>query len=244
MKTLLKTLRRDQSGLALVEFAVSLPFFMGLTIGGIEMANYANVVMQLNQIAIHTADSASRMGEEGALAVRIITETQINDVFAGTAREGNSLLLNGRHAYVDPSDGSAALRGNALIILSSVEPTNPFVSGTPRYRVRWQRCMGTAAFYRSNYGTPATATSITAIGAAGNQIVPPDDGAVMFVELQYWFRPSILNGFSKLTDHTIKQTASMVVRDRRDYRLGASEEATPIFNTEGAVPSTCPNWPA
>lgn len=37
----LHLLKRNQSGLAMVELAASLPFFMGLVIGGIETANYA-----------------------------------------------------------------------------------------------------------------------------------------------------------------------------------------------------------
>ena len=43
-------LRSDRSGLALVEFAISLPFFMGLAVAGLETANYAATTMQVNQI--------------------------------------------------------------------------------------------------------------------------------------------------------------------------------------------------
>jgi Flp pilus assembly protein TadG len=239
MRKFFRSLRSDQSGLAVVEFAVSLPFFMGLTVAGIETANYANIVMQLNQITIHTADSAARMGEGNQLAVKQIREIHVNDVFAGTAREGETLLLSGRHAYTSPTDGTVALRGNAKIILSSLEPTNPFSTTTPRYRIRWQRCMGLASFYTSNYGTTATSTSITAMGPTGRQIVAPSDGAVMFVETQYWFKPIIVGGFARLTDHTISQTASMVVRDQRNYRLATGEESTPITNPENVAVSTC-----
>jgi len=217
MKKFMRQIRQDSSGLAVLEFAISLPFFMGLTVGGFELANYAQTLMKLNQITIHTADSAARMGEGDPLVSVDITEQDINDVFAGTIREGESLLLDGQHQYIDPSDGEAKFRGNARIILSSVEPVYPFDADDPKFRIRWQRCVGEASYYNSTYGDVDTATDIEGIGPSGRQITPPDDTAVMFVELQYYFRPLIVNGFSKMTEKTIKQTAGMVVRDRRNY---------------------------
>lgn len=234
-----RTLRSDQSGLAVVEFAVSLPFFLSITVGGIEMANYANVIMKTNQMAIHVADSAARMGEGNQLAVKTIKEIHVNDVFEGTKREGQDLLINGQHAYRNPGTGAVSLRGNAKIWLSSVEQVNPFVAGTPRYRIRWQRCMGRATFMTPAYGTVANSTSVVGVGPTGRQIVPPTNGAIMFVELKYWFRPLIVSGFSKLTNKEITQVASMVVRDQRNYRLASGEESTPITNPENAIVSSC-----
>ena len=227
----LGTLRRDCSGVAMVEFAVSLPFFVGLTVMGIESANYASVTMQLNQLTLHTADGAARMGEGSQLAARQIKEIHINDVFSGTAREGENLLLDGKHAYTDPNDGTVSLRGNAKIIISSVEPVASFDSDDPKYRIRWQRCMGQSDFYSSSYGDPQNTTSVDAVGPAGRQVTAPENGAVMFVETQYYFKPIIFDGISLLTERTIKQTAAMVVRDQRNY--------TQIFNPENVTPSTC-----
>lgn len=212
-----RQIRNDSSGLAVIEFAISLPFFMGLTVGGFELANYAQTLMKLNQITIHTADSAARMGEGDPLVSVDITERDINDVFAGTIREGESLLLDGQHQYIDPSDGEAKFRGNARIILSSVEPVSPFDADDPKFRIRWQRCVGQADYYDSTYGDVDTANNIDGIGPSDRKIIPPDDTAVMFVELQYYFRPLIVNGFAKMTEKTITQTAGMVVRDRRNY---------------------------
>lgn len=240
MKKFLKILSRDQSGLAAVEFAVSLPFFMGLSVASLETANYANTVMQLNQITIHTADSAARMGEGNQLAVKTIKEVHINDVFAGMNREGESLLLDGNHAFT--SGGSVTIRGNARIYLSSIERVSDasWNASDPRYRMRWQRCSGLGTFMNPTYGKPATVTSVTAFGPTGRQIVPPDDGAVMFTELHYWFKPVIVNGFARFTDHKISLYASMVVRDQRNMRRATSEESTPIQNPEGVTVSTCP----
>lgn len=220
MRKFLKRLRDDNSGLALVEFAVSLPVFMSLTIGGFETANYAYVHMRLNQLTIETADGAARMGEGEILASKTIDEAQINDVFAGTIRQGESILLGGEHEYQDPGTGDLVLRGNALIILSSVEPVEDFDEDAPKYRIRWQRCIGTADHFEPEYGTVEDSDEIDGVGPATRLAVPPSDGALMFVETHYFFRPVILNGFSQLGEQSITKTASMVVRDVRDYTGG------------------------
>jgi hypothetical protein len=213
-----------------VEFAVSLPFFMGLSVAGVETANYAAVVMQLNQITIHTADSAARMGEGTQLATKRITETHINDVFAGAIREGDSLLLDGQHAFT-ATNGNVSLRGNTRMWLSSVEPVDPFVSATPKYRIRWQRCMGTSNFFSPSFGTPATATNVDGIGPTGRQITAPSNGSTMFVETKYWFKPIVIGTMTRLVEREISMYAAMVVRENRDN--------TQIYNTEAAPVASC-----
>ena len=125
LKRKLRSVGDNESGLAMVELAVSLPFFLGLGIGGLELANYTSVVMQLNKITIHTADNAARIGTSTPDGVRTISEAQIKDVFAGAMRAGRSIGLEGQHSYANPSTGNATNRGNARIILSSVEQVNP-----------------------------------------------------------------------------------------------------------------------
>lgn len=235
MLKFLKRLRNDNSGLALVEFAVALPVFMGMTIGGFETSHYAYVHMRLNQLTIDTADGAARMGEGEVLAEKTIDEVQINDVFAGTIRQGESILLGGEHEYTDPGSGDVELRGNALIILSSVEPVEDFDEDDPKYRIRWQRCIGTADYFEPEYGTVEESDEIDGIGPAGRQAVPPSEGALMFVETHYYFRPLILNGFAQLGEQSITKTASMVVRDVRDYTGG--EEG--VYQIDGVAKSSC-----
>jgi hypothetical protein len=235
VKMTLKRLNGNQSGLAMVEFAISLPFFVGLTVGGVEIANYASVVMRLNQIALHTADNAARIGTTTALGNKVISEVQIKDVFEGAMRAGEQIALGGSHSYV--ANGQTQKRGNTLIILSSFEQVAAFDPVTPLYRIRWQRCGGGASFYKSNYGDPAKTDSATGIGPTGRQVSPPPDGSLMFVELQYYFKPMIVNGFSPLTDRTINQVASMVVRDARDTTSAPSGDG--IYNIEGVEKATC-----
>jgi hypothetical protein len=232
-----RKLRDDNSGLALVEFAVSLPFFMGLTIGGIEVANFASVTMQLNQIAIHTADNAARMGQATVSSLRRVNEVHINDVFEGTLREGDRVALTGAHGYVDPKTGVKSIRGNARIILSSIENVAPFNAASPRYRIRWQRCAGTAEQYESSYGDVTSAPTADGFGPAGKKVRPIAGSAIMMVELQYYYQPKIVNGFARLTDRTISQTASMMVREQRDYVGPAGGDG--IYPTPGEAPSGC-----
>jgi hypothetical protein len=224
-----RNLAKDCSGLAVVEFAVGLPFFLGLTVAGMETANYAAITMSLNQITIHTADSGARMGEGGQLAAKRISETLINDVFAGTIREGDSLLLDGQHAYT--SNGVVTLRGNTKLWMSSIEPVAAFDAANPRYRMRWQRCMGAGSFFTPSYGTPATITSVTGVGPVGRQIIAPPAGAAIFVETKYWFKPLVIGNMTKLVEKEIAMYAAMVVRDNRDL--------TQIYNSENAPISTC-----
>jgi hypothetical protein len=241
----LRTLLKSESGLAAVEFAVGLPFFLGLTVASLETANYANTVMQLNQITIHTADTASRMGEADIIGQKEIREIHVNDVFAGMAKEGESLELLGNHAYTDPNTNSVTLRGNAMIYLSSIERVaNAQWVASPtsskRYRMRWQRCAGRGTFMQQVYGKPTTVTSVAAFSPDGKTIIPTDEGAIMFVEMHYWYKPVIVNGFAKLTDHKITTKASMVVRDQRIMRREATEESTPVQNQENVTVATCP----
>lgn len=164
---------------------------------------------------------------------RTISEAQINDVFEGSLREGKRINLGGNHY----NTGTKSTRGNARIILSSVEEVADFQDSAPLYRIRWQRCAGSADFYESNYGTPSTATSVTGIGPVGQQASPPPGGVLMFVELQYYFKPLIMNGFSTLTDRAISQVASMVVRENRD--TDGPKGSDGIYNNEKVSVSTC-----
>jgi hypothetical protein len=232
-----RRMRDDNSGLALVEFAVSLPFFMGITIGGIEVANFASVTMQLNQIAIHTADNAARMGQSSAAAARRVNEVHINDVFEGTLREGDRVALTGAHGYVDPITNVKSIRGNARIILSSIENVDPFVATNPRYRIRWQRCAGTAEQYESSYGDVTSAPTADGFGPTAKKVKPIAGSAIMMVELQYYYQPKIVNGFARLTNRTISQTASMIVREQRDYAGPVGGNG--IYPTPGVVASDC-----
>lgn len=233
-QTISQRLRSDCSGLAMVEFAVSLPFFLGLSITGIEVANYAATTMQVNQIALHIADNGARMGADG-LAAKRVYEIDVNDVFTGARHEGRGLVFDGFHPYTDPGTNQQVARGNARIFLSSLEPVaNP--NPTQRFRIRWQRCSGPGTHYAALYGTVANSTSVTGMGPTGRQIRAPDFGGVMFAEIHYHFKPMFDIGFSKLVERDIVATGAMVVRDSRDFN-GPSGGG--LYPTTGITASTC-----
>lgn len=76
-------LRSSTSGLAATELALSLPFLLVAGMGGVELANYGVTIMRVDQLAIHMADNASRIGDTSMLANRKIYESDIMDLLQG-----------------------------------------------------------------------------------------------------------------------------------------------------------------
>lgn len=226
----MKRLRNENSGMAMIEFAMSLPFFMTLSIGGVEVANFAQTIMQVNQIALHAADNGSRMGASSGLAAKQISEIDINDVFTGARHEGRGIVLEGFYPWTDPGTGKIVARGNARIFLSSIEPVaNP--NPTNQYKMAWQRCSGPGVHYVQKYGKPSTVTAAAGVGPTGRQTIAPPNGASMFAEVHYHYRPMLFSDFSEMAERDLMAIASMVVRDPRDF--------TQIYNTDGATVSGC-----
>ena len=69
-------LGRDERGVAFVEFAFAAPVLLFLTLGGLELANYALTHLKVNQIAMTVADNAGRVTTG-------IDEANVYEVFAG-----------------------------------------------------------------------------------------------------------------------------------------------------------------
>lgn len=209
---LLRRLRGDTSGLALLEFAFILPIFVTLSLTGAELTNYITTKMRISQLALHLADDAARMGTGSPLQQKSITETDINDLFTGSQMQS----------------GELDLKTNGRVILSDLEPmANPNTTG--KFKIVWQRCMGLKTTHASTYGT-AGQTNLTGIGPAGRQVTAQDDNATMFIEVFYTYKPLVGLGTLAPTT-TFTEIASMAVRDRRDL--------TQIYNSEKATISTC-----
>jgi Flp pilus assembly protein TadG len=218
----LRALRRDQSGLALLEFAFITPIFLVLSLSGAEVTNYVITRMRISQIALHLADNAARIGNGSLLQAKTITEADINDLLTGTGMQSGELNLYGK----------------GRVTISSVEPVaNP--NTTNRYRIRWQRCRGlkSDAAYRSRYTTADT--NITGAGPAGKaEVTAQDGGATMYVEVSYEYTPLVGNAFSRAGgafSPRITEVASMMVRDRRDL-VGGNNGVYPVT---GVTASTC-----
>ncbi|MCP3731781.1 pilus assembly protein [Sphingomonas sp. MG17] len=207
-------LRRDRSGVALLEFAFSLPLLLLLSLTGAELTNYIITRMRISQIALHLADNAARIGSGSQLQAKQITEADINDLLTGAGLQS----------------GELALFTNGRVIISSVEPSTV---NTANSRIRWQRCRGAKTSHASTYGTVANSTNVTGIGPTGRQVAAPASGVTMFVEVYYEYQPLVKTSLAPTTDMT--EIASMMVRDRRDTTGGTNG----VYQVTGVTASGC-----
>lgn len=195
IKSLLSELRRDVSGLALIEFAYVIPILTSLGIGGIELTNYANTNMKISQAAMALADNMSRVGLESSLSSVQIREADVNDGLIGFQRQTNGLNFG----------------PNGRVVLSSLER-----NADGGQWIHWQRCFGSLVVAPSygTQGTGATGTAFLGMGPAAGRVTAPVDTAVMFVEVTYTYQP-LFTGFF-LRNRTIRHEASFINRDPRD----------------------------
>lgn len=188
----LRQLVRDRSGLAMTEFALSLPLLMIAGLWGAETANLTLTHMRIGQVAMHLADNASRIGDTSILNNRKIYERDVNDLLLGAHLQSKGL------GFYD--------QGRAVV--SSLEvKTSP----AGQQYIRWQRCKGLMNV-SSAYGSEGS--NVTGMGPAGSQVTAPTGGAVIFVEVFYTYKPLVSSQF--FGTPLIKTTASTMVRDNRD----------------------------
>ncbi|ATY31453.1 TadE/TadG family type IV pilus assembly protein [Sphingomonas psychrotolerans] len=195
LRTTARRFGRDTSGLALLEFAFSLPIVLTMSLTGAELTNYVITKMRLSQIALQIADNSARMGSGSQLESKKVYESDINDLLTGA----------------DFQSGQMGLFTNGRVIISSVEPHETTAN---KYRIRWQRCKGSRTAWVSSYGNPTTTTSVDGVGPTGRQVIAPPSGVAMFVEVRYQYQPLIKTSLSPTTE--MNEIASMMVRDARD----------------------------
>jgi hypothetical protein len=207
----LNSLRRNSSGVVLIEFAYTLPMVLLVVMSGSELTNFATTQMNVNQAALQLADNAARIGSETPLVTKTVNEGDIDDVLVGAGLQFDKL---------------GSLYRNGRVILSSVEEdTTP--SRTNKYKIGWQRCRGTKAV-ASSYGIQGD-NNKDGVGPTGRQVVAPSGGAVMFVEVKYDYQPFFLDGF--MDAKTISATAAMTVRNNRNLAT--------VAPTAGVTIGTC-----
>ena len=197
-------LRACRSGLAMTEFALSLPLLFGVGLVGIETANLAITQMRISQLAAHIADNASRIGDTSSLQERKIYESDINDIFVGAniQARGLNIFEHGR------------------VIVSSQEMTED-----GNQYIHWQRCKGKKVF-ASSYGEEGKGESggFPGMGPAGQEVLALEDDAVIFVEISYDYQ-SIIGGNFAYGD-TLTAISSFNVRDSRDLSQIYQRDAT------------------
>ncbi|WP_338468380.1 TadE/TadG family type IV pilus assembly protein [Novosphingobium sp. ZN18A2] len=189
-------LLRARSGVATIEFALSVPLLLSVGLWGVETANVAMVHMRINQLATQIADNASRIGDTSQLSNRKIYESDIDDILAGA----------------NIQSGNIGLFDHGRVIISSLE----VVPGeADQQYIHWQRCMG-AKDVTSAYGGEGTGLGggLSGMGPAGDEITASKGDAVMFVEVTYDYQPIVSKLFTAAK--TISTTAAFNVRDSRD----------------------------
>jgi hypothetical protein len=214
-------LLRDTGGLALMEFALSLPLILTAGGYGIELANFAIINMRVSQYTMDLADNTARMGDEAALSSYTVDESNINNAMQGIRLEGAPIKLT---TY-------------GRITLSSLEGT----ATSTGQLLHWQRCIGTmtASNYQSSYGSAGSGTSgtyvpATGMGPSGSQVTAITGSGVMFVEVNYAYQP--LFGSLFISSRQIHYVASYMVRDSaRSYTSG-------VTNTNSQAVSSCSTY--
>ena len=226
---LLRRLRGETSGLALIEFAYTMPAVMAIGMYGVETANIAQVHLRVSQVALMLADNASRagVGASGG-TIEQIREIDINDVMQGVR------LQSGRLNLAD----------NGRVTLSSLE-----TNADGGQWIHWQRCLGKmrGVGWDSSFGKEGdgkTGTSFPGMGKAGSEVKAPPGEAVMFVEVNYQYK-SLFGALTSLVGTPVIQyTASYIVRDKRDL---SGNGGTGIYDPSpsvGANKMTCDKYTA
>ena len=140
-------LRGCASGLALLEFALSLPVLTTLVLVGLETANLAMAHLRVSNIAMLASDNASRVRDS-------IDEADVIQLLTGAKMTGTAI----------------SFRNHGRIILSSIEPNTAGTNGASTGQwIRWQRCDG-AKVVVSGYGAQGTGQNsavLQAVGPAG-----------------------------------------------------------------------------
>jgi hypothetical protein len=223
---MLRRLRRDTSGVALLEFAFMLPIFLLISLTGAELTNYIITRMRISQMALHLADNAARIGSGSQLQAKKITEADIDDLLTGAdLQAGEDLDFYNR----------------GRVIISSLEPMVSPNTTPAKYKIAWQRCRGTKV-----YDSPYDDIQTNIVGGMGptapadRRVTAQDYGATMFVEVAYNYQPLVKTSLSPSTE--IKEFASMMVRDRRDTTDDtATTNLHPkgIYKVAGVTARTC-----
>jgi len=207
---LLQRLRRDEGGLAFIEFAFAAPIFITLVLAGMELTKLAVAHMRVSHMAMTVADNAGRVTSG-------IDEANIHEVFAGAELIGEPLdfIPNGR------------------VVLSSLEENG--LNGSDRGQmIRWQRCWGDMEVEPA-YGEEGKGVDDDALpngmGTAGNRIAAGANTAVMFVEVTYDYQPLVGTGF--FDPPTIRYESAFNVRGRQNNAITNTQNLD-VFDCEGS----------
>lgn len=206
----LRRLWRDRRGVAMLEFALSLPVVLPIGLYAIELCNFGIAQLRLSQSTLALADNISRVGVDTTIATQQLREADINEVIEGLRQQAKSL----------------ALTANGRVTISSLEKKNG------AQWIHWQRCVGVKSGpgYDSTFGREGdggtSGSGFTGMGSGGTKVVAPDNSAVIFVETNYDYQPLISPYF--MGQRKLQQTASFIVRDNRELLTGVVDSVPKV----------------
>lgn len=141
----LRRLRDCRSGVTAVEFALSLPLFLGVMLSGVEISWLMMANMKVQRLATMTADLIARDGA----SMDQISEAQIYDILSA----------------IDVAAAPLDIRGRGRVIISSVVGEDTDNNGTPDVnRIKWQRFEGNLTTATRLIGCITTNTVSTGVG--------------------------------------------------------------------------------
>lgn len=197
------------AGVAMVEFALMAPLLMFVLVAGLEVANYALVLLKVSQIAMTVADNAGRIPTG-------IDESDVAQTFEGANILGKSINFKTR----------------GRIVLSSLEENGQTGSKKGQY-IRWQRCYGSLTAIAPSYGLEGagrtSSTLAAGMGPTGKKIKSSPNTAVMFVEVTYQYQPLFGSAWMNLNGN-IRYESAFNVRGRVNQA---------ISNTKNMTKQTC-----
>jgi len=206
----LQKLRRDQSGVAIVETALWLPLVTMCGLCGLEYANYVLAKQKIERISTVTSDTIAR----NTIAP---SENSFHDVFKA----------------VDKLDAPFDVKEHGRTILTGVIGINQ--NGTVVNKVVWQRCGGKKTTITSTIGSEWTKTNDYGEGpdvTLPNGVVLQQNQMVIVSEVGYEYKPLInaVNIRGGPSDGILRERMMFVTRGQ------AIPNITPIA---GVQPARC-----
>lgn len=161
---IIKKLKNNQKGIALIEFAIILPVVVVLFLGCVDVVIYVVAHQKISRAAYTMSNLLTQM-DQG------LTESQVNDMILALNQVSNP--------YDIENNGKAVM---TAIIGNGVDGSAPSTLS-----VAWKRCFGTVAGL-GTYGAPGTTVSQSAIPV--NTIVTTKQ-ILIITEISYQYTPII-----------------------------------------------------
>ena len=161
----LRNLRRDTRAVSIIEFALSLPLFLGFGLTAMEFSNYVLANNRTQRLASMATDLVAQSGA-GAIGA---SEGQIYDVFSA----------------LDVTAVPYDMRGKGRIVITSVKGTDNDNNGTIENRIIWQRFDGALVSALPVVGCNRN----TNFATLPNSRILPLDEMMFHVQVTYEYQP-------------------------------------------------------